>query len=352
MIVRLLVLLAVLVAFASTAASAIAPTPGPLTGVPLTGSTGLRLLVANKPPFFLDVDTGRMTPVTGLNVRGTSTLWLQAVGEDAVVWLDRRRPTGKFVPVGEIYAVRHRTSAATRIATGWAVAPAADGLAVWVKSFKDGHHCTLAEVGLDGSRLRRPRPLPCSTELAVAGSVPLLVRRNSVVDPLTGRTLLHGRAGVWAISGDLALTRLRRLEPPELLALRDLRSGERWPLPWPSEIGVTGQGGTDQAVVQPNGNVIALDFGDPAYQDSGTQVTDVWLLDPTARSFQHLPDMPAAVSLKFTSMSWTSDGRLVMLARTAGRDVVAVWRPGEKRIAVRRVRLPARNSGSDAFVVW
>lgn len=41
------------------------------------------------------------------------------------------------------------------------------------------------------------------------------------------------------------------------------------------------------------------------------------------RRFRHLPDMPAAVSLKFTSMSWTSDGRLVMLARTAGREVVA-----------------------------
>lgn len=62
--------------------------------------------------------------------------------------------------------------------------------------------------------------------------------------------------------------------------------------------------------------------------------------------------MPAAVSLKFTSMSWTGDGRLVMLAQTANRDVVAVWRPGQKRLAVRRVRLPERNGGSDSFVVW
>jgi hypothetical protein len=130
----------------------------------------------------------------------------------------------------------------------------------------------------------------------------------------------------------------------------DLRSGERWGLRYPSKIG--GQGGTDEAAVQRKGKLVALSFSDPAYQLSSTQVTDVWLLDPAMRRFRHLPDMPAAVSLKFTSMSWTSDGRLVILGETAQRDVVAVWQPGQKRIAVRRVRLPARNSGSDSFVVW
>jgi hypothetical protein len=45
--------------------------------------------------------------------------------------------------------------------------------------------------------------------------------------------------------------------------------------------------------------------------------------------------MPAEVALKFTSMSWTGDGRLGFLARTADAgDVVAVWRPGQPRIAV------------------
>lgn len=62
--------------------------------------------------------------------------------------------------------------------------------------------------------------------------------------------------------------------------------------------------------------------------------------------------MPAVVSLKRTSIEWTSYGQLVMLAETDQRNVVAVWRPGEKRIKVRPVRLPVRNSGSDAFVVW
>jgi hypothetical protein len=47
----------------------------------------------------------------------------------------------------------------------------------------------------------------------------------------------------------------------------------------------------------------------------------------------------------------------VILAAVAGlrrsRALVAVWRPGQRRLAVRPVRLPDRtSSGSDSFVVW
>jgi hypothetical protein len=113
-----------------------------------------------------------------------------------------------------------------------------------------------------------------------------------------------------------------------------------------------GQAGRDEAAVQPEGTAIALSFSDAAYEGSGTQVTDLWLLDPAAASFSHLPDMPADVDLKFTSMSWTRDGRLVILAQTDRSSVVAVWRAGDARIATRAVRLPRRKSGSDSFVVW
>lgn len=36
--------------------------PVPLRGAPLGGETGLRLLVADKPPFVLDVDSGTVSP--------------------------------------------------------------------------------------------------------------------------------------------------------------------------------------------------------------------------------------------------------------------------------------------------
>lgn len=318
--------------------------PRPLRGVPLTGSTGLRLLVANIPPFLLDVDTGRITHIRGLNVRGHAVLTVLAVGKDAIVWLDRN-PFARKVPRAEIFVVRRGATRATRLATAWEVAPAADGSAVWLKAYEDAQHCTLRELALDGRERQSPRPVPCSTELVDAGAGALLIEGRSIVDPSTGETLLDATR-LWGIVGEFAVTAEGSQGP---LTLTDLRSGEAWRLRYPSRIG--GPGGTDEAAVRGT-KAIALSFSDPAYQLSGTQVTDVWLLDPAARRFRHLPDMPAAVSLKSTSMSWTSDGRLVMLAETDQRNVVAVWRPGQKRIRVRPVRLPARNSGSDAFVVW
>lgn len=336
---------AAILAGSSPAATAASGQPKPLRGIPLTGSTGLRLLIANDPPLLLDVDTGRITRISGLNVRDNPVLSVLAVGKDAIVWLDRRVPTSK-VPAAEIYVVRDGATSATRLATASAVAPAADGAAVWLKRYKDARHCTLREVALDRRQRQSPRPVPCSTQLVDTGAGALLAQGSSVVDPETGRTVLRtGR--VWAMAGQFVLTVAGSHGP---LTLTDLRSGERWRLPYPSQIG--GQGGTDEAAVQANGKLVALSFADPAYQLGGTQVTDVWLLDPSNRRLQHLPDMPAAVSLKFTSMSWTSDGRLVILGETAQRDIVAVWQPGQQRITVRPVRLPARNSGSDSFVVW
>lgn len=324
-------------------------TPRPLHGVPLAGSTGLRLLVSADPPFLLDVDTGAVTPVTDLNVRGDPVLTVLAVGNDAVVWLDRRTPAGR--PGAEIYVVRHGTSNAIRLATGWDVAPANGGHAIWLLRFTDAHRCTLAEIGLDGRVRRRARPIGCSTQLLDTGSGAALVHSRMVVDPGTGRTL-PSPGTLWSIADGRALSSAGSGPP---LMLTDLSTGTRRRLPWPSQIRGTNQAGTDQAVVEPHGRLIALDFADPAYRGTGTQVTDVWLLDPATGRFRHLPDMPAAVLLKFTSMAWTTDGRLVMLAQTNGpnrdRTVVAVWKPGQRQIALRPVRLPARTSGSDTFVI-
>jgi hypothetical protein len=102
--------------------------PRPLRGVPLRGSTGLRLLVANDPPFLLNVDTRRVTPVSGLDVSDNPVISVLAVGRDAVVWLDRRQRPGN-VPTAEIYVVRRNETTAVALATAWEVAPAADGAA-------------------------------------------------------------------------------------------------------------------------------------------------------------------------------------------------------------------------------
>lgn len=323
--------------------SAAAAEPAPLHGAPLTGKTGLRLLVASVPPLLVDVDSGHVARITGLPLQGRPVLSVSAVGKDAVVWLDR---PSRGVPRAEIYVVRHDATKATRLAAAWDVAPSSDGRAVWLKSFADARHCTLRELWLDGDDRRRARPVPCSTRVVDSGSGGLLVQGSSVVDPDSRRVIL--RTGLWAMAGRFAL--IASKSGPAVL---NLRTGTRWRLRWPSQIGgATSQGGVDQAAVATDGKFIAVSFSDPAWQGGGTQVTDIWLLNPLTRRFQHLPDMPAAVSLKFTSMTWASRQRLVMLAQTAQHDVVAVWHPGQKQFHVRRVQLPERNSGSDSFVVW
>lgn len=335
-------------------ATASSGVPGPLHGIPLTGATGLKLLVSADPPYLLDVDTGKVRPVTGLGVRGPgpvlSVLSVLSVGRDAVVWVDRH-PLAKLAK-DDIYVVRHGATVATQIAVGSDVQAAADRRSVWVKSFSDAHHCTLRQVSLAGRQLRGPRPVPCSAALINPGAGALLTKGRSLLDPASGRVLWRG-GSVWAIAGQLALT---VGEPRHPLTLTDLRTGQSRALRWPSRIGGP-QSGADQTAADPSAKPIALSFSDPAYKLTGTQVTDVWLLDPTAGRWQQLPDMPADVALKFTSMSWTTDGRLVMLARTptrgpASHDVIAVWRPGEKTLAVRSVHLPARDSGSDSFIAW
>jgi hypothetical protein len=320
-----------------------AAVPRPLHGTPLTGRTGLRLLVAADPPFVLNVDSGRATPVTGVNTRGDPVLTVQPVGRDTVVWADGR--AGRTPPI--IYVVRHGSARAIRIGTGSVVAPADHGHGLWLISAPRAHHCSLREISLRGQPLRQPRQVRCSSRLVAVGTgSAVLVTGRRMIAPDTGRTLRTG-SWLWAIADGWALTSAGSQPPLRLLTLQG--SAVRL-LRWPSRIGAT-----DDAVGEPGGRLIALDFGDPAFRQTSTQVMDAWLLDPVTARFRHLPDMPAAVALKATSMEWAPGRRLVILAavdRAGGRrNLVAVWRPGQRQFAVRTVRLPARNSGSDTFLV-
>jgi hypothetical protein len=340
-------LLAVVTAFALAASGSASPGPRPLRGVPLHGATGLRLLVAANPPYVLDVDSGRRTRVTGLRTSPHAVLWVRPAGSDALLVLDRLRPRRKL-PTQEIYVLRHGTTTARLLGTGWGVAPSADGRAVWISAYVSARHCKLREVRLGGRQRRADRPFPCGW-LDPGGALGLIVHRQTrdeLLDPSSMRTLLRAPRILAVAAGRvLAEDRAKRL------TLIDMRTGERLRLTWPSSIGGVGsQGGADEVAVDASGELLALGFSDPAYQGGGTQVTDVWLLEAETGRFRHLPDMPAIVSLKFTSWIWTSGGRLVFLAETEGSTVVGVWKPGAQRIAVRRVKLSERNSGSDSFV--
>jgi hypothetical protein len=311
--------------------------PAPLRGVPLGHSTGLRLVLAANPPFVLDVDTGRSTPVAGLRPLRNGLYGIVGVAGRAVVVI-----AGVTSPRADLYAVRRGGSRVSSLGTGSRAWPASDGRAVWVQSVVDRSRCTLRLVDLQGRVIRAPRAFPCATASdPAAGSLGLVVNRTRVHDPRTGRKVLGTRWGIFAVAGDkLVLLGPRR----DGLAVLDAGTGARRQLAWPSIVS-----GIDQPAVDPRGRFVALAFADPAWGGSGAQVADVWLLDTETGELSQLPGMPAFVSLKFTSMAWTDEGRLVLLGELRQKGFVAVWRPGWRRLALKPMQLPDRHGGSDAF---
>jgi hypothetical protein len=315
------------------ASSAASPRdPMPLQGAPLRGATGLKLLVADNPPRLLDVDTGRVTRLRGAPNQTYPVVWVANIsGLGAVVMAGGgveadafgvSRPAARAVPLGKARQV-------------WA----AEGRAVWLQRSAGRAKCSLRKVGLNGRRLRGPRPFPCVTLTDGAGPGGVVVGRTRLVDPTTGRTLFKARRGVVAVGRrHLVLD-----GPGKQFTLLDRVTGSETRLEWPSILD-----GMDAPAVDPQGRYVALGFADPAWVGAGKQVLDVWLLDTDTAALTQLPSMPAFVSLKRTSMAWTDDGRLVLLAERR-RRMVALWRPGQPQLAVKQVRLPEPTSGSDSF---
>jgi hypothetical protein len=309
--------------------------PGPLRGVPLRGETGLRLLVAGNPPFVLDVDTGETSSLPGVVAVDHPLFEIVGVAGRAGVVLAR-----SVWPRADLHAVRARGSRVAELGTGWNVWAAGDGRGVWVQRFVDRSRCTLRRVALDGRLSSPPRPSPCASASDPAGgSLGLVVNRTRVRDPLTGRTVLRTRWGILAVAGG----RLVLAGPGRQFTLLDASTRAERRLPWPSIITTL-----DQPAVDPRGRLVALAFANPAWRGMGAQALDVWLLDTGTGELTQLPGMPVFLSLKRTSMAWTDDGRLVFLGESNGRDFVAVWRPGWRRLALKTVHLPEGAGGSFA----
>ncbi|HEU5362732.1 MAG TPA: hypothetical protein VFU56_05275 [Gaiellaceae bacterium] len=307
--------------------------PGPLRGSAL-GRTGLRLVVAAKPPIVLDVDSGRVTRLRGAATAGRWPLSVTPVGGRAAV---------VFAYAASQRARLWSVRAPARLSPlGRGTAMVADADSVWVKS---GAHadCSLRHVSLDGRRLDRDRVISCRTTPTAASPAGLVVNRVRLIDPRTGRTLLRTRWGVMAAAGGQLLL----AGPGRMVTLHDVATGTERRIRRPESIG-----NLRAESVDPHGHYVTLSTGDPAWQGGGDQVVDLWVLDTRTARLTHVPAMPAFVALKLTSTAWTDDGRLVLLARDRDGDRVAVWRPGQRRLALKPLKLPSRDSaGSDSFAV-
>ncbi len=320
-----------------------ARSPVLLEGAALRGETGLRLLVANDPPYVFDVDTGDVTP-SGIPTMSSGTLSVVGVGGRSAVVV--AHAAGKRA---DIYGVQGRGARLSPLGTGTNAWPASDGRHVWIQTAVRSR-CALRQMALDGRQTGMPRAFPCATVNDPAGgSLGLVVGRTRVLNP-QGRVVLQTRQGIWAVAGTKLV-----LAAPDSFALLDGKTGASRTLRWPSSAEL------DQPAVDPRGRYVALAFAVPSWPmrtlppgwkgSGGFQVLDVWLLDTKTGTLSHVPGMPAFVSLKRTSMAWTDDGRLVLLGESNGENVVAVWRPGQRRLALKTVQLPERTGGSDSFAI-
>jgi hypothetical protein len=306
--------------------------PTPLHGMPVRGPTGLRLVVADRPPFVLEVDAARATPLRRVPTLRRGAVWVVGVGGQSAVVAAR-----SVWRHADLYGVRGRAARVVALGDGTDVVPAADGRSVWIKSFARSG-CTLRQRSLEGSETRAPRAFPCASTIASAGSLGLVVNRTRVIDPRTGQTLLRTRWGVLAATGrTLVLAGPGRTFTIVGTGGRVLRR-----IPWPSALG-----GLDAPAADPRGRYVALAFASPA-----EQALDVWLFDTKTMRLRQLPAMPTLVPLKRTNMAWTRDGRLVLLSQKSGRLAVALWRPDEESLTIKTLPLrDQRHGSSDSFAV-
>ena len=344
------------------------PEPLPrLAGPALTAPTHLRIVVGEStPPFILDVDRGTMRPVSGLGLGSGRSLWsphanlLTAVpgGVLAAVWHNACQHCAAY---SVLYLIapdgRVRRLATVGAAAGPVPVAARGAAAIWMVDRPRGGPCTLALVPN-----REPGVhVPCGGVEAQTQAGVWIVTANRVliVNPLTGITVASialppanpasvSTTVIYPLDGSLALESVgphyggQDGGPFDRLRVIDLKGGQRREVAWPSYFG-----GIIHVTPEPNGPLVAVDFGSPAYPGPA-QAEDIWMLDTDTGTFTHLPGYPAQVDIKASDIAWTSDNRLVIIAHGGGRAVLGIWKPGQTTIPLRT--LPARD-GYEPFVL-
>lgn len=311
-----------------------------LTGPPLVGPTHLSLVVGDNrsPPFILDVDSQTVRALPSLGIPARPTLWSPQ--------LSLTLTAGRALAVVTHQACAHCAISQTNFLIGADgsvqrsttltltrheyTTPAFGSTRTWVLTWPHGGGCTLRLV----PGARRAVGVPCGTPGSDTASGLWLRTGHSemLLDPLTGR--IRERVPVTGrrfdpLHGDLALESIGSSDPTGL-TLVNLATGSRKRLTWPSILHFS-----YQVFAEPNGPLVAVWFGDPAYPGPA-QAVDVWLLDTTTGKFSHVPGFPAQQDIKFSHIAWTSDHRLVVVSQSGEgtRTVLGVWTPGQGTLPV------------------
>jgi hypothetical protein len=308
----------------------------PVRGTPLREPTSLRLLLASAPPFVFDVDNGTVRSIAGIRAASRDDVIVKGVaGAGGIIIVSRGL-------ISTLYGVPGRGDRVFSLGNGTSVAAADDTAAVWVvtKAAKPSR-CTLRAVGLAGRQLQPPTSFPCVLRIDPGGTSRVVADGRFLIDTKSARTILKTRALIVAATGKTLI-----LSADSKITLLNTDTRQTHQIPWPSILF-----GLGESVAAPHGRYIALKFGDPAWNGGPQQALDVWVLDTRTAQLTHMPNMPALVSLKRTSITWTADGRLVLVAYSGGNDVLALWKPGDDQLATKVLHLPPRSRSSPSFAV-
>lgn len=322
-----------------------------MAGAPLSRPTHLRLLVSENggAPTIVNVDSGQVHAVPGLGVPRKHRLW------SPMLWPLTKVPGGALGIVhrracnkctgSETHYLITRAGAVRRISS-FRLAPdqysttpvMRSASAIWVLTHPRHRHCTLRVEPGSGAATQ----VPCGTLLgdaAVGAGTGVLMStsdRMILVDPHSGRVLARS-----PVNGQLDVLSRRTVltggptgiqgqnEPAPPLTLINLTTGARRQLRWPSLLRFG-----YQVFPAPYSSLVAIEFADPAYDTSGRQAADVWLLDTHTGAFTHIPGFPIFEYLKFSGMAWATDNRLVIAAYGRRGPSIGIWRPGGRQLQV------------------
>jgi len=356
----------------SSAASARSRPPEPLprlSGPALATPTHMFIVASNNgvSPLVVNVDRQTVHAVPGLRVPSSyTTPWgprvelLRATAGGAVALVSRQSCQRCVLSQAE-YLIgtdgsARRIATLPRIAVGATgtieTAPARGRPAIWLLRWPRAGPCSLRLIPGSAGAVH----VPCGN-IAAETQAGLWIGDASgevIVNPLTGRTVARiavSPAGVgtalYPLWATLALEN-SGLQPGGSLGtqfghlrLVSLTGGDRRQLVWPSYFG-----NIIRVVPEPDGPLVAVDFGSPAYPGPA-QAEDIWILNTTTATFTHLPGYPAQVDIKASNVVWTNDDRLVIVAHGGGRAVVAIWKPGQATLPLRT--MPNR-LGYNAFI--
>ena len=289
-----------------------------IEGALLPEADAPKLLVAADRPFILDTSSGAVRRVVGLR---------PADGPFSVLGATRAGAVMVSSLTGRVYGVNAFGRRVVNLGVALTAIPDSSGGRIWLLARGSGATCAIRLVSLGGVLLRSARRFSCG--FAQAGwPLGIITRRRQIVNPISGRVVFRSRRAILGVAGS-SIVQLVQTQTGPRIAVTDLGS-RRTHL-------VSGNVGFVSAEYEtsPDGQRVLLWRGGPF-------VLAASALDVRAAFISLLPGMPARAYFKHTGFAWASNGEVVILAESGGRNIVAVWRPGDRVLRVRRVVMPDR----------